>query len=613
MPIIRSLLTTLACTSCLLSASVFAEMRDRVQIVNQNVVTDTGQPLRGAPFFLDIFSIQDEGGMKDKEAEFRSYFRKVSTEYNINAVRIAPWIGRWTYMQKDDQYYESHVDQISYMIDTVVRWAEEDGIYAIINLHSRFGSDADLDRMKDFWDLFAAPYADKTHVVFELTNEPKTRLWVDGDDHYVEGADQSNTLIQEAMEPLYHHVRALAPDTHFILWSPYLPTALPVSEIQAHSGSIDYSNASIGFHIYEYNLDKKTEWDAAQAYRDAGYATIVTEFYSLTSADYYPIDYNHLITNLKTAEDYGFSWVQWSPTANYNNVNQGLTNADIGFSQLYKDYISQNMYGVFDNTGEDLRDSNGTSYITDAQGRTQDGTLILTNETEVRLVNDAKPYWNADNGAGGSSGGTTTNPTPTPSPTPSPTPTPDTTGDFIFSSFEDNDPQRRGGGEGEIVIGAGFATNGVSSLRTEAVNGQTLLKMVDYTLTQNVADRFVSGKLLELDVTFDGTAGDYTNIILAYFDVALNKFVQFDKLDIQSPMSKKLMWSLDKPSTSSDPVVAGKSLATLIGEANGDKKVEFFLDKASDSEGFVCRTCLSQLNLSESGSASPRSASLRAL
>jgi len=226
-----------------------AEMRGRVQMANGNVVSDTGQPLR----------------------------------------------------------YEGHKTDILYLIDKVVQWAEEDGIYAIVNLHTRFGTTTELNRMKDFWEVMAPRYKDKTHVVYELTNEPKTQFWTDTDfgDRGDRETNDSNLLIDAVMADLYTYVRGLAPETHLILWSPNNPSALTVDRINAASDGIDYSNASVGFHIYEYTLGKAQQWDLAQEYRDAGYPTILTEFYSLSAADHYPIDYAHLITNIKTAESRG--------------------------------------------------------------------------------------------------------------------------------------------------------------------------------------------------------------------------------------------------------------------------------------------------------------------
>ena len=449
---VKVLLANIALAAIFYSSLSVAEMRDRVSITaDNNVVSDTGQPLRGAPFFLDLFSIFETqtngnvvGGMQANEALYRQYFSEMVTEYNINTVRIAPWLGVWETMQVEDQYYDSHKSEFVYMVDTVVDWAEEEGIYAIVNLHTRFGTDADLQRMKDFWDVFAPRYKDKTHVIYELTNEPKTQFWTEdnivqrriniNDPDLIEDYD-SNTLIQTSMAPLYQHVRAIAPDTHLILWSPNNPSSLPLQDIIDSSTGIDYSNASVGFHIYEFTLDKKSQWDIADTYRD-NFPTMLTEFYSLTHADNYPIDYAHLITNLKTAEERGYSWVQWGPTANYANLNQKITHNEIKFSDLYKDLIQSDMYAVFDSNGNDIRNAQGTTIIVDANGVDANGNIIAQGSDSVVRVNEAKAYWSADHG-GGSSGSPTPLPTQEPSPTPtqvpSPNPSPSTYSDDLVS------------------------------------------------------------------------------------------------------------------------------------------------------------------------------------
>jgi len=404
---------SIAAIAILFAQTAFAEMRDRVSITaDNNVVTDSGQPLRGAPFFLDLFSIFETdtrggvvGGMQANEDLYREYFGRVVRDYNMNAVRISPWIGVWETMQVEDQFYESHQSEFIYMVDTVVDWAEEEGIYAIVNLHTRFGTDATLERMIDFWDIFAPRYKDKTHVIYELTNEPKTQYWTDenivqrriniNDPSLVENYDP-NTLIQTSMAPLCNHVRGIAPDTHLILWSPNNPSSLPLEDIQNNSDSIDYSNASVGFHIYEFTLDKKAQWDIADSYRE-NFPAVLTEFYSLTRADNYPIDYAHLTTNLKTAEERGYSWIQWAPTFNYANLNQQLTHDDVKFSQKYKDAVENNMYAVFDSQGNDQRNSEGTTYVVNASGVDENGNTIAGS---VVRVNEAKTYWALDNGTG---------------------------------------------------------------------------------------------------------------------------------------------------------------------------------------------------------------------
>lgn len=350
---------------CLIfSLQLSAAQRGRVQIVNNNVVTDTNEPIRACPFFLDLFDVPD---MQANETLYRNYFKTLSETYNMNAIRICPWIGDWTYDVKNNSH---HNEMFVYMIDKVVDWCEEDGIYAIVDLHIEFGTTVDLQNVKDFWSVFAPRYKDKTHVVFEALNEPDV-----------------TTAIQQ-MGNVYTYIRNQAPNTHIILWSPNNATKITLNNIQSVS-SIDYSNASFGFHVYEWYVDKPVEWEHAKSIRDAGYPVICTEFFSITNANYMPIDYDHLVDNIDYAEQYGMSWMQWGPFAQYRNNNKsGWTHNSIKFSQTYLDELAQGgvAHWEIDNgttTGGNLsgiyriKDNSEGRYIT-ASNETADWSTVNT-------------------------------------------------------------------------------------------------------------------------------------------------------------------------------------------------------------------------------------------
>ena len=303
------------------SSLSFAEQRDRVRIENQNLRADNGSPLRGTHFFLDIFSIED---MRNNEAAYRNYFREISQTYKMNLVRTSVYLGRYDYMQKDGGYYEQDLKNFLYVNDKVVEWAEEDGIYVIVMMGTHHNTVLDMQRSTDYWSVFAPRYKDKKHVIYELVNEPNI------------------PSARRVMGDLYRFVRARAPNTHIICWSLTNPEDMSADDIWKHSSKIDYSNASVGFHIYDFIVDKSQQWDLALAYRRNGLPVINTEFYSLTKADYYPIDYNFLASNIRMAESRGFSWTQFAPVANYRFTNkrrgdngETVKHSDIGFSNAY--------------------------------------------------------------------------------------------------------------------------------------------------------------------------------------------------------------------------------------------------------------------------------------
>ena len=310
----------------LFAAGADAAMRDRVKIVDGNVVSDTGKPLRTAAWFMDVYSVDD---VLNNQQLYRDYFREISTTYKHNAVRISPWMGDWNGQWHVDYTNPDHAwmkDKFTQMIDLVVDWAEEDGIYAVVNMHIQYNSWPDVNKTNAFWTHTAPRYKDKTHVVYELVNEPN-----------ISG-------IRDNMVPIYNHARAIAPDTHMILWSVENPkdqfeiTLFDTTSDDA--GEISYDNASIGFHSYAQN---DSRFDKGVIIRDAGYPVICTEYWSLTDMNDLPIDYDELAIQTKYAEDRGLSWMSWAPRANYraqNPYNPPQEHHEIAFSQQYMDAMA---------------------------------------------------------------------------------------------------------------------------------------------------------------------------------------------------------------------------------------------------------------------------------
>jgi hypothetical protein len=305
----------IALVGCLFPATAEAA-RGRPLIQNGNLVTDGGERLRGAPFFMSIFNTWH---MRQNETTYRDYFRSVSRDYGMNCVRVAPWIGNWEYDIKNNT---NHNSEILYMIDKVVQWGGEDNVYVIINMHTAYGTVLTQTRVMDFWNIVAPRHQDKTHVIFELVNEPDV------------------PSARSTMAGIYSAVRALAPNTHLILWSLNNPDANGfTAQDLRNASSISYVNASFGFHVYEYILDKNVKWEAAKAIRTAGFPVACTEFYSMTNANDLPIDYNFLVDNIEFARSstYNMSWIQWAPRFNYASLDQygdnDAYNSDIGSSR----------------------------------------------------------------------------------------------------------------------------------------------------------------------------------------------------------------------------------------------------------------------------------------
>jgi hypothetical protein len=298
--------------------SIFGQAPGRVKIQNNTVVTADGKILRSAPFFMSVWSIDD---IRKNETLFKDYFKTVPLQNGMNCVRVSPWIGNWEY---DIQNNNWHKNQYLLMMDKCVQWAEEAGIYAVINMHIKWNTKVDIAKTKAFWDIVAPRYKDKTHVVYEILNEPDL------------------ITLKTNMEQLYTHVRALAPDTHLICWStadagtlgqanPDDNTKQNYFDISYLTGApaINYSNASVGWHYYPWNVNgDMRRINKIKEYQAAGYPVINTELMSFANADNFPIDYSYLKNLIKQLEDAGISWMQWAPRFNYRAFHNSSLDAN---------------------------------------------------------------------------------------------------------------------------------------------------------------------------------------------------------------------------------------------------------------------------------------------
>ena len=300
-----------------------ASAADRVKIdTNNNVVTEFGGPLRGAPFFMDVNSTTEYGGgMITKLGTYESYFKQAIRDNNLNAVRCAPWVGNHDFFRFDGEQ-SNHRKYFDVIIENCVQWAKDEDVYAILNYHTQYQTDLNPGLVKRFWDIYAPQYKNETHVVFELVNEPTIQS------------------ARDHMQEIHDHVRALAPNTHLILWSLFDPTEITAAGIKAATPSIDYSrdNVSVGWHNYR-DIDDYATFERAQEFRNAGIPAINTEFWSLSDRNDLPISYGHIADNIRELEDRGFSWMNWGPYLNYEATSVGDTHDQLKFTGEFRDAV----------------------------------------------------------------------------------------------------------------------------------------------------------------------------------------------------------------------------------------------------------------------------------
>ncbi|MFA9392422.1 MAG: sugar-binding protein [Prolixibacteraceae bacterium] len=258
--------------------------RDRVQIFNNTVVTDERVPLRGGPM------VCVKGHENDQViwALDTLNWIKAKNEGHLNTMRIVT--DRWHKAQGYDHY---SIPELIEKIDSMVDIAAKYGFYAIVNFHDV--SQYIMADVEEFWTAIAPRYANRTHVMYEMLNEP-TRGSDINPNFYESNGHYDN------FKKIYDLIRFYAPDTHIMLFS-FQSCDGKLKETVDGLKGIDYTKSSVAFHMYG-NSSKDV------AFLKMNYPVICTEWDYPGSYDYVrQIDGE--LYNGQTLERLGISWLDW--------------------------------------------------------------------------------------------------------------------------------------------------------------------------------------------------------------------------------------------------------------------------------------------------------------
>lgn len=195
----------------------------------RTVVTDQGTLLRGTAFWCVTFHARQIAYARD----FANW-EKIPAR-GFNSVRLA--LNHWepdkfnTPAAFTDEAWLAQIDQW-------VDWAAQLGLYVIIDHHEE--GKHTQSRLRTFWTWIAPRYKDRTHVLYEIANEPVG--WKPSQYTAQDIADQ---------QEIYELIRLHAPDTHIILLSFAVPE--PGMSRVAGQLKVDWANASVAFHGYWVN------------------------------------------------------------------------------------------------------------------------------------------------------------------------------------------------------------------------------------------------------------------------------------------------------------------------------------------------------------------------
>ena len=240
--------------------------RPRLNAERTTFVADNGQRLRG-PY------TSTEWASAAPEAEIANM-----KDLGFNAVHL--------YAECFDNNYPSpgstapgyHMDDV----DKIVKYTRDLGLYLVITIgNGANNGNYNAKWIHDFWALYAERYADETHVLFEVQNEPVA--W--GPPYSNPNATPPGAISMEI--DAYKTIRAVAPDTPILLFDYSVlggkeggEAALQDIETFNKEIGIDpekvWSNAAIAFHGYAGHNNTPL---AVKEILAAGYPCIMTEFH----------------------------------------------------------------------------------------------------------------------------------------------------------------------------------------------------------------------------------------------------------------------------------------------------------------------------------------------
>jgi hypothetical protein len=197
--------------------------RGRVKVVAGNLVTDRGTPLRGLLLPVDL-----------------------NWALSNYAFDIVTTIAQTTGLNTLHVYLEDTQEDSGSMeatADALVSMTASAGLYLIIahGTGTAVGT-FDPNKVKSFWAIYAKRYANNPQVLFEIQNNPDPEKTCDTN-------LLAATLTME--EQTYSQIRALAPDSHILLFSTtsLIQPAVFSDAVMRLGTNVDWTNASFAMDV----------------------------------------------------------------------------------------------------------------------------------------------------------------------------------------------------------------------------------------------------------------------------------------------------------------------------------------------------------------------------
>lgn len=143
-------------------------------------------------------------------------------------------------------------------LERAVNYASANGLYAVINSHNKIPN-FDEAYNTALWTHVAPFFANRTHVLYEATNEA-----LDGTNIKADGQFNGDVGRLEALRRNYDLIRRLAPQTHVMVLTPagvsgwgYVDgmNRLVKRWLQVPGGPVDWTKTSVAYHLYHADVN----------------------------------------------------------------------------------------------------------------------------------------------------------------------------------------------------------------------------------------------------------------------------------------------------------------------------------------------------------------------
>ena len=307
--------------------------------------SDKNTPLRGGTAWI--------WNKVGQEEEPESYYALMASK-GLNVVRMILF-DTWeheTYTTEswyvptdwNDANYRSK--QLARM-DRAVNFASKYGLYVVINSHNHIPS-YDEAYTNALWTYVAPYFANRTHVLYELSNEPMSGIGKNGDmDMGTVGATSSPRL--KALKRSYDIARAGAPNTMLLILTPSgindygYGTGmgnLAASFAQLSGTTVDWTKTAVSYHLYNndaaYGAATKAKNLRNLHQRYAGWPSenSFPASVTITNGDQWrSLSFDNDLYVNQTCEKLGLGWDMWF-------IN-GSTQFDANYPIMWADAVAK--------------------------------------------------------------------------------------------------------------------------------------------------------------------------------------------------------------------------------------------------------------------------------